>query len=323
MIRGPRDDALGRGLRDDALGRGPRDDALGRGPHDDALGRGPHDDALGRGPHDDALGRGPHDDALGRGPHDDALGRGPHDDALIIPSFDEEEEPPTTHIPIPAIPGVESEASDPGDTEQGTVDGLPPGLVLANAEKPTTHLPVRAPSNVSPARAISNLPAAERAALEAVVPKKPSEEGHRSPSLLAAKPGVIRRRSTRPKSAARPRAAMHHVRALHAVLMPFAQELVPLAFERRSRRFWARWREVAGDHGVRRPFVEELLRTSMDARSMVCELIAEVQSVDPKSVAALMEKLEQKGPTPGEPRTGRGRSSVMASSRPRASSEKH
>lgn len=92
--------------------------------------------------------------------------------------------------------------------------------------------------------------------------------------------------------AERPRAAMHHVRSLYATLKPFADELMPLAFERRSRRFWARWREVAGDYGVRRPFVEELLRTSDDANALVCALIAEVQAVDPASVADLIERLD-------------------------------
>jgi hypothetical protein len=115
---------------------------------------------------------------------------------------------------------------------------------------------------------------------------------------LAPKPGVIRRRSTKSRrlqSSPRPRAAMHHVRALYYVLMPFAGELIPLGYERRSRRFWGRWREVAGDRGVRREFIEDLLRAANDARTLVCELIAEVQSVDVRSVYALVEKLEQSG----------------------------
>lgn len=113
---------------------------------------------------------------------------------------------------------------------------------------------------------------------------------------LAPKPGVIRRRSTkgrRKHSSPRPRAAMHHVRSLYAVLTPLAGELIPLQYERRSRRFWARWREVAGDRGVRRDFIEDLLRSANDVRTLVCELIAEVQTVDVRSVYALVDKMKQ------------------------------
>lgn len=115
---------------------------------------------------------------------------------------------------------------------------------------------------------------------------------------LAPKPGVIRRRSgksRRAHSSPRPRAAMHHVRALYAVLTPLAGELIPLQYERRSRRFWARWREVAGDRGVRRDFIEDLLRSANDVRTLVCELIAEVQTVDVRSVYALVDKMKQTG----------------------------
>lgn len=138
-----------------------------------------------------------------------------------------------------------------------------------------------------------------------------AEDRHHS--RLAPKPGVIRRRSgrSRPRDATspRPRAAMHHVRALYGILVPFASELIPLPFERRSRRFWARWREVAGDRGVRREFVEELLRSTADTRTLVCELISEVQSVDLKSVYALVDKLgeiEIVDVAPGAPDRTRG-----------------
>jgi hypothetical protein len=128
-------------------------------------------------------------------------------------------------------------------------------------------------------------------------PMTPMELPNERRGSLAPKPGIIRRstKSRRLNSAPRPRAAMHHVRALYFVLMPFAGELIPLAYERRSRRFWGRWREVAGDRGVRREFIEDLLRAANDARTLVCELIAEVQSVDVRSVYALVEKLEQSG----------------------------
>ena len=114
------------------------------------------------------------------------------------------------------------------------------------------------------------------------------------PRRVAPKPGVIRRHSrAHARTEARPRAAMHHVRSLYGVLMPFMEELVPLSYERRSRRFWARWREVAGDRGgVRRSFVEELLQTAEDARTLACELISEIQTVDLESVYALVDRLE-------------------------------
>lgn len=113
------------------------------------------------------------------------------------------------------------------------------------------------------------------------------------PGRLPPKPGVIRRssRTQRPQSLPRPRAAVHHVRAMYGTMKGLAGELLPLPYERRSRRFWARWREVAGDRGVRRDFIEELLRTANDPRMLICELIAEVQSVDPQSVYALVDRL--------------------------------
>ena len=204
-------------------------------------------------------------------------------------AFFEESEPPTTHVPLPSSPAEGLLTADIA-AELGTIDGVPPPTRAPRAadegtEKPTAHiaLPGDPPAwevSESPARAIS-----------AVTPAKQ----------------VARRRSVRGRgpSNVRPRAAMHHVKALHAVLMPFAEELVPLGFERRSRRFWARWREVAGDHGVRRPFVEDLLRTASDARTMVCELIAEVHSVDPASVAALVDQIARK---PSRERSVRRRS---------------
>ena len=50
---------------------------------------------------------------------------------------------------------------------------------------------------------------------------------------------------------------------------------------------------MAGDRGVRRDFIEELLRTAEDPRALVVELIAEVQTVDVRSVQLLVEKIEQ------------------------------
>jgi len=135
---------------------------------------------------------------------------------------------------------------------------------------------------------------------------------------LAPKPGIVRRRaiSRKRESQVRPRAAMQQVKALHTVVMPLCEELIPLSVERRSRRFWARWREVAGDRGVRRDFIEDLLQSANDVRTMVCELIAEVQTVDVKSVYTLVQKIEMGstiGPSagvranaPGTPERQRG-----------------
>lgn len=123
---------------------------------------------------------------------------------------------------------------------------------------------------------------------------------------LAPKPGIVRRHSPRiaPKkdSLDRPRAAMQPVKALYAIVLPLCEELIPLGVERRSRRFWARWREVAGDRGVRRDFIDALLVNANDLRTMVCELIAEVQTVDLNSVHALVQKIEaDEAPSPPRP----------------------
>lgn len=248
---------------------------------------------------------------------------------LISPAFDQDNEPPTAHIALPSPPPPSAPPPPPLDDaghEEGTLDGVIPGepdLILAHQhEKPTTHIPLPADLDlggpepkveaVPPARAISKLAAEEGMALEGHAgPEEPEKEDLSSPSRLAPKPGIIRRRSGRNSaSSRRPRAAMHHVRSLYNVLMPFAEELIPLAFERRSRRFWARWREVAGEHGVRRPFVEELLRTATDPQVMVAELIAEIHSVDPGSVSALIDRLEAPGPA-SDPRPVRPRSALV------------
>ena len=95
-----------------------------------------------------------------------------------------------------------------------------------------------------------------------------------------------------PPAPPKPRAAIAQVRALYSAVIGFCEELIPLSYERRARRFWAHWREVSGDRGVRRELVEELLKTSNDAASLVSGLIAEVQNVDLESVKALVAKIE-------------------------------
>jgi hypothetical protein len=247
--------------------------------------------------------------------------------------FNEEDEKPTTALPLPAALNPESSGPKPGPPPLPVEQDRPWDLQDGG---PTHHIPI--PPDLLAKRAASfarelglsdsgiggPLPGAQIPASDLHVdeeathairpedvpsliddldlepidePLTPMETPAERRHSLAPKPGIIRRstKSRRLQSSPRPRAAMHHVRALYFVLMPFAGELIPLSYERRSRRFWGRWREVAGDRGVRREFIEDLLRAANDARTLVCELIAEVQTVDIRSVYALVEKMEQSG----------------------------
>lgn len=172
--------------------------------------------------------------------------------------------------------------------------------VIDQAQPPPLSSPSLPPPSLPPPLPLADPEEARSSELQEA---KPSSVG------LAPKPGIVRRRAvSRRQSPARPRAAMQQVRALHAIVMPLCQELWPLPIERRSRRFWARWREIAGDRGVRREFVEQLLASAKDVRALVCELIAEVQVVDPKSVYTLVQRLEEGGlderPSPSAARPG-------------------
>lgn len=240
--------------------------------------------------------------------------------------FDEDDKP-TRHIDLPEVQRRADE--DVGDStednliEPRRVTQAPRGRQAYAIPSAELDVPDAAALVDAPEPTVASYkpgPGAEEDASEALLdgesgelmalPSQPDlmvEADERGPSRLAPKPGVIRRRSTRTRRPAtappKPRAAMHHVRALYGLLVPFASELIPLPYERRSRRFWARWREVAGDRGVRREFIEDLLRDATDTRSMVCALISEVQSVDLKSVHRLVEKLESSGdvPIPAQP----------------------
>ncbi|MCB9655230.1 MAG: hypothetical protein H6729_14005 [Deltaproteobacteria bacterium] len=90
----------------------------------------------------------------------------------------------------------------------------------------------------------------------------------------------------------RPRAARASVLSLHRALRPLVEELIGLPASRRPRRFWGRWREVVGDRGVRRAFVESILSEVNDAYTLACELIAEVHQVQRESVYALVAEIE-------------------------------
>lgn len=183
--------------------------------------------------------------------------------------FTEEDERPTAAIPIPEEIRSRHAIVLDVDDDDSEIDYEPPEeRTIAAGEAPLAPPP--------------------KAPLAYDEDSKSAQHG------LAPKPGIVRRRamSMRRETPARPRAAMQQVRALHTVVLPLCEELIPLSVERRSRRFWARWREVAGDRGVRREFVEDLLQSANDVRTLVCELIAEVQTVDLKSVYALVERIE-------------------------------
>src|SRR5262249_42375925 len=142
---------------------------------------------------------------------------------------------------------------------------------------------------------------------------RPALEQISLPEIPAAPPPArapsVSRRSTRHPSV-RPRAAMQQVQAMYVLLLPLCLELIPLPVERRSRRFWARWREVAGDRGVRREVLEALLRSARDPRTLLCGLIAEMLSVDLGSVEALVQRLERDTDQSALQSTGPGRPSA-------------
>ncbi len=230
----------------------------------------------------------------------------PAEEEARVPAFEEEDGGPTRHIDLPdevlakkadsfirnlGLPEPTGVGEDgPERTEMAKAPRRSPPLELDDLDdEDATHAQSSGPDRPL----IADLDLGFDMG-EPLTPMDVPGRGH----SLAPKPGVIRRRSTKSRrmnSSPRPRAAMHHVRTLYYVLMPFAGELIPLQYERRSRRFWGRWREVAGDRGVRREFIEDLLRAANDARTLVCELIAEIQSVDVRSVYALVEKMEQGG----------------------------
>ncbi|MFO0725566.1 MAG: hypothetical protein U1E65_17415 [Myxococcota bacterium] len=95
--------------------------------------------------------------------------------------------------------------------------------------------------------------------------------------------------------APKPRASIVRVRALYTAILPLCRELLPLPYERRSRRFWSLWRETSGDRGVRREVVEEILKRTGDLHGLAGALIAEVQGVDAESVHLLLQRIEADG----------------------------
>jgi hypothetical protein len=198
--------------------------------------------------------------------------------------------------PQPPIPsGVPNPAVKPSSRSQPPIRATAPESdVEEDDDESTTYAEPRKERTI----AARDAPRAPINPLVSVTPMSSEDAGR-----LAPKPGIVKRRAmSRKDSPARPRAAMQTVKAIYAVVLPFCEELIPLAVERRSRRFWARWRELTGDRGVRREFVEDLLQSANDVRTLACELIAEVQNVDVKSVYALVSKIESGEPRGTEPK---------------------
>lgn len=215
----------------------------------------------------------------------------------IVPAArDFDDERPTTTIPVPEpLSEIRKKMVadlDLNETLDPRAPPPPPPTPPTPPPSSVVGLPPVAPSSGSggaaPASASSSAPSGA-----------PGSTGRRLPP----KPGVIRRSTIPPPPSKeeRPRASMIQVRALYGAILPLCRELVPLGFERRSRRFWAHWREVSGDRGVRRDVVEELLGSARDVRTLVSGLIAEVQSVDPASVRALIDRIESEPPSAAEP----------------------
>ena len=199
-------------------------------------------------------------------------------------SFEDGSEHPTRAVPIPT-PTSERQMPQRRDSSEAR----------PSAKQPTAPPPPPAPSGIHPSAA--HVP-------------------------LAPKPGVVQRSglSSPAEPPRRPRASILQVRALYRAIIGFCEELAPLSYERRSRRFWAHWREVSGDRGVRRTLVEETLGSAEDARDIANALIAEVQSVDPDSVRDLLLKIEAEGPdddpieAPVVARQEHGRGALMGAS---------
>ncbi|MEO1228224.1 MAG: hypothetical protein AAFZ18_04900 [Myxococcota bacterium] len=87
----------------------------------------------------------------------------------------------------------------------------------------------------------------------------------------------------------RPPASGVRVRALAERFGPLADEILPLPVQRRSRRFWARWREVNGDGGIPREAVESLLRRAGSRPELLAGIIAEVLEADLASVIEFLD----------------------------------
>lgn len=219
------------------------------------------------------------------------------------PAIREEDERPTASVAFErlaanmslaqravSLAGFAEHAEDPDDPAATPPPSANP---LVRPTRPMS------PGDLTPA-AVGAVKAVRSSLGEALAPSltRPAREdaslaaGSRA-SRVAPKPGIVRRRLMSRRESIRPRAAMQQVRAMYDLLLPLCLELVPLPVERRARRFWARWREVAGVHGVRREVLEELLRSAKDVQTLACGLIAETQSVDLRSVEALVERLER------------------------------
>jgi hypothetical protein len=206
-------------------------------------------------------------------------------------------------------------SEDPGwmEREEGVTDALVQGQLLAFQNPPpedsfesaafTGPVPSRPPplpasfdedrSTPTPRSEVRPPPLRSGQKRKTAPPPLPRPDSESSPARVPPKPGSVRRspmsQSPQPR---RPRASQVQVRTLYTAISSLCRELLPLAPERRSRRFWSYWRDVSGDRGVRREFVEALLRRTDDFRELTSELIAEALGVDLGSVRSVVEKLE-------------------------------
>ncbi|MCC7384181.1 MAG: hypothetical protein IT384_20220 [Deltaproteobacteria bacterium] len=246
----------------------------------------------------------------------------------VVPAvreFSEEDERPTTAMPLPSQRNdsdrdhSDRDHSDRGASDRGASDrGASGGISSDGRDKDElTHdlgdwiEPPRPPPGPPPAPEPSLVgPAPSPPAASVPPPMIPSTGGRR----VAPKPGSVRRsvppplptaQPTREPRETKPRASMMMVQAIYGAILPLCKELAPLAPERRSRRFWALWREASGNRGVRRDIAEEILRSAPDVLTLAAELIAEAQSVDVDSVRAHIVRIDAEGQGPagsGAPR---------------------
>lgn len=176
-----------------------------------------------------------------------------------------------------------------------SIDPLLADLAGERARPRQTSSPPPARASLPPVRA--SAASAPRPSF-APAPSRPSaapplDFSEEPPTAANARPagfGAPARASVPPPSAA-PRASIQQVRALAASILPLCRELVPLNYERRSRRFWARWREVSGERGIHREAAERILASDASLEELLAQLTAEILGADLSSVRAQLERV--------------------------------
>jgi hypothetical protein len=210
-----------------------------------------------------------------------------------------------TDAPVRAPSRVATPAPEPEHVEPDPQGSAIAHVALAELERPempTTAMPAPPPPpyredppappvEPSPAPSSAPSPAPPGSRAERLrtppPPPEPSRIADPAPESVAAPPPAP---APPPSEPPKPAPAASQVRALHRAIAAFCQELVPLNAERRSRRFWAHWRDVSGNRGVRREVVEASLASAPDALSIAAALIAEVQGVDLEGVRRILSE---------------------------------